>query len=89
MTVSPRPTPNPNSLKFEVRGATLTDNARGLPYQSAREASGDALATALFGIRGVQSLLIAPDWVTVTKQVAADWDLLAAAVEEVLKEHVG
>ena len=86
MPVTTRPTPNPNSLKFEVSGAPLTD-ARQLAFQSAREASGDSLAETLFGIRGVQSLLITPGWVTVTKHPAADWDLLAEAVEAVLTER--
>ena len=88
MTVTARPTPNPNSLKFEVDGATLTEE-RQLAYHSSREASGDALASKLFGVRGVEGLLITPSWVTVTKQPAADWDLLAEAVEQVLLEHAG
>ncbi len=87
MTVNARPTPNPNSLKFEVTGATLTD-ATQLAFQSAREASGDALGERLFGIRGVESLLITPHWVTVTKQAAAGWDILAESVEVILTEHL-
>lgn len=87
MTVRARPTPNPNSLRFDVDGATLTDE-RQLAFHSSREAEGDGLAAALFGIRGVESLLITPGWVTVTKQVAADWDLLAEAVEATLREHL-
>lgn len=88
MTVSTRPTPNPNALMFLVSGATLTDE-RQLAFQSAREAEGTPLAKALFGIRGVASLLIVPGWVSVTKQPAADWTLLAESVEQVLLEHAG
>ena len=88
MKIRARPTPNPNSLKFEVKGATLTEE-KMLAFQSSREASGDALGEVLFGIRGVESLLITPHWVTVTKQPAADWDLLSESVEQVLTEHVG
>lgn len=87
MTVTPRPTPNPNSLKFDVEGATLTDGET-LAFHSAREADGHELARALFALRGVDTLLIVPSFVTVTKQVAADWDLLAEGVERVLHEHL-
>ena len=88
MTVTTRPTPNPNSLKFEVDGATLTTE-RQLAYHSAREADEDDLARALFSIRGVESLLIVPTWVSVTKHAAGDWAVLAEAVEQVLVERLG
>lgn len=87
MTISARPTPNPNSLKFEVDGATVIDD--GLrAYHSAREADGDDLARDLFAIRGVESLMIVPAFVTVTKHPAADWDDLSEGVERVLEKHV-
>lgn len=86
MTVRTRPTPNPDSLRFDVTGATLT-NERQLVFHSAREAEGHALATALFGIRGVEDLLVFPSWMTVTKHPAADWDLIVEAVEAALREH--
>ena len=88
MKITVRPTPNPNALKFEVKGATLTDE-RQLAYQSSREASGDELASALFGIRGVETLLITPRWLSVSKHAAADWDLLTESVETLLHEIVG
>ena len=87
MTISARPTPNPNSLKFEVRGARLIDG--GLEaFHSPVEADGHDLASDLFSLRGVETLLIVPDFVTVTKHPAADWDLLAEGVEQVLREHL-
>ena len=86
MTIRVRPTPNPNSLRFDVEGATLTEE-RQLAYHSAREAEGQELAEALFRIRGVVSLLIVPSWFTVTKQVAADWDLMVEAIESTVREH--
>ena len=87
MTISARPTPNPNSLKFEVEGATLIES--GLEaFHSATEADGHALASELFSLRGVETLLIVPAFVTVTKHPAADWDLLAEGVEQVLREHL-
>ena len=88
MTIRTRPTPNPDSLRFDVDGATLTEE-RQLAFHSAREAEGHGLASALFRIRGVESLLMVGHWVTVTKHPAADWDLLVEAIEAALREHVG
>ena len=88
MTITPRPTPNPDSLKFEVAGATLTDESL-LAFHSLRVAAEHPLAAELFAIRGVETLLIVPHFVTVTKHPAADWDLLSESVEQVLREHVG
>ena len=87
MTITARPTPNPNSLKFEVDGAPVIDGGL-LAFHSLREAAEHELGAALFAIRGVESLLIVPQFVTVTKHDAADWDLLAASVEAVLEDHL-
>ena len=87
MAVQSRPTPNPNSLKFESDGAPFVESGL-LAFHSLREAAGHPLAADLFALRGVESLLIVPDFVTVTKHPAADWDLLAEGVERVLTEHL-
>ena len=87
MTITACPTPNPQSLKFEVDGARLTEE-RLLAFHSLREAAEHPLAAELFALRGVETLLIVPDFVTVTKHPAADWDLLAEGVERVLRENV-
>jgi len=87
MTITASPTPNPNSLKFEVAGPPLIDDGL-LAFHSLVEAAEHPLAADLFALRGVESLLIVPHFVTVTKHPAADWDLLAAGVEAVLTEHL-
>ncbi|MDT0632529.1 NifU N-terminal domain-containing protein [Rubrivirga sp. S365] len=87
MTIQTRPTPNPNSLKFEVEGAPVID-AGLLAFHSLREAAAHPLAAELFALRGVESIMMVPDFVTITKHPAADWDLLAEGVERVLTEHL-
>ncbi|MEM6327902.1 MAG: NifU N-terminal domain-containing protein [Bacteroidota bacterium] len=87
MTIRTRPTPNPNSLRFDVEGVTLTE-ARQLAFHSSREAESHALASALFRIRGVESLLIIENWLTVTKHPAADWDLITTGVEATLRDEL-
>ena len=88
MTISSRPTPNPNSLKFEVEGAPVIDGGL-FAFHSAREAEDHALGRDLFAIRGVETLLIVPQFVTVTKHPAADWDQLVEGIEHVLRQHLG
>lgn len=85
MTVRARPTPNPDSLKFEIVGGALPVPGGLLAARSAAEAAADPLAAALFALDGVASLLVVPAFVTVTKRPEASWDRLLPAVERVLK----
>ena len=87
MNIHTSPTPNPDSLKFEAPGQTFIDS--GLEaFHSATEAEDHSLGAELFALRGVASLLIVPQFVTVTKHPAADWDLLATSVTAVLEDHL-
>ncbi|MEM1114867.1 MAG: NifU N-terminal domain-containing protein [Bacteroidota bacterium] len=88
MRIRSSPTPNPNSLKFEVSDAQIIE--AGLhAFHSAREAADHPLGAELFSLPGVHSLMIVPDFVTVTKHPAADWTQLAEGVERVLRDHLG
>ena len=87
MTISPRPTPNPDSLKFEIDDGRVIESGL-LAFHSAREAGEHPLGRDLFAIRGVETLLIVPAFVTVTKHPAADWDQLVEGIEHVLRQHV-
>ena len=78
-------TPNPNAAKFTV-DRTLVEGGSSVSYFSAEQAEGDALAGQLFAVAGVESLLIAEDFVTVTKSDAADWDLLVPQIESAIRE---
>ncbi|MEM0963083.1 MAG: NifU N-terminal domain-containing protein [Bacteroidota bacterium] len=87
MTITVCPTPNPNSLKFDIAGGSVIERDL-LAFHSAREASDNPLGASLFALEGVASLLILPSFVTVTKHPDASWDPLAENVEQVLVEHV-
>lgn len=89
MTIRPRPTPNPDSLKFEVAGGSLAPPGGLLSARSPAEADGDPLAAALFALDGVASLLVVPTFVTITKRPEASWDALLPAAERVFAEHLG
>lgn len=73
---------------FEVSGAQMIPSGMKA-YHSAREAQDDPLGRALFAHNGVETLLIVPDFVTVTKHPAADWTLLSEGIEQTLRDHFG
>ncbi len=85
--VTAHPTPNPNSLKFTAAGAVFIEAGLQV-FGSAREAEGHPLGEALFALDGVENVLVLPQFATVTKHPAADWDLLAPAVEQILGAHL-
>ena len=88
MTVSVRPTPNPDALMFRIDGAQAVPSGL-LAFHSAAEAAESPLGAALFALRGVASLLVVPAFVTVTKRPDVAWDPLAAQVERLLTERLG
>ena len=78
-------TPNPNAAKFTV-DRTLVEGGASVSYFDPDTAKEDPIAARFFEVDGVDSLLIAEDFVTVTKAAAADWDVLAPKIETILKE---
>ena len=84
MPVTIANTPNPNALKFTV-GVEVGGPATFV----AGTDTDDPLATALLAIEGVASIFLTADFVTISKQPAADWDTLAPAAAAILEEHYG
>ena len=79
-------TPNPNAVKC------ILDRSPGpVPrsYLNAAAAAGDALATSLFAIPGVSSVLISDGWLTVNKAPSAPWGPIRSGVERALHEAEG
>jgi len=81
-------TPNPNAGKFTADRAVVEGRA-SRSYYSASQAAGDPLAEALFQIAGVASLFMVEDFVTVTKQPAAQWEQLAPRVVDTMQRSLG
>jgi hypothetical protein len=84
-TVTVQGTPNPNAAKFTV-DRTLVEGGGSTSYFDPESARDDVLASRLFEIEGVESLLIAEDFITVTKAASADWDDLVPKIEATIKE---
>lgn len=86
MFIHTEPTPNPNTIKF-LPGTAVTG---GLSVEccNAQEArTRSPLAERLFDIEGVNSVLLGPDFVAVSKEAGADWTAIKTLVLGVMFEH--
>lgn len=77
-------TPNPNAAKFTLD--------RPLPFEGSRSyfdpdtARGDPLAERLFGVDGVEALLLVDNFITVTKDEGRAWEELVGEVREAIRD---
>ncbi len=77
------PTPNPAALMFRVSEALVSSGTWW--YHDAAEASGSPLARRLFAIEGTEQVLVARNFVTVTRADGHSWDpLTVEAVEQAI-----
>jgi hypothetical protein len=75
------PTPNPNAAKFILDKAIAEQPTS---FFDAASAADHPVASKLFAIDGVSSLLLLGDFVTVNKTPDAKWSQLNARVKAVL-----
>lgn len=76
-----QPTPNPNAAKFILdRPIALQPTS----FLNAASAAGHPLASRLFSVGGVTSILLLGDFVTVNKTPHAKWDDVVHGVQAVL-----
>jgi hypothetical protein len=75
------PTPNPNAAKF-ILDKTIAEQPTS--FFDAASAADHPVASKLFAIDGVSSLLLLGDFVTVNKTPDAKWSQLNARVKAVL-----
>ncbi len=78
-------TPNPHSMKFV---ATQPFAEETLFCEDVSQARRSPLAMKLFGFPWMQSLLLGPNFVTVTKQDWVDWATLADPLAQMIQEHL-
>lgn len=82
MPITVDATPNPNALKFTVGqpvGGPATHTADG--------GSDDPTVAALLAIEGVVSIFMTADFVTLSKDAAADWSAIRPEAERILSER--
>ena len=78
------PTPNPNAVKCLLSGPLPGGAGVLRSFLSVREAVDDPLASELFAIKGVTTLLISERWITVNKAPGADFGPIKRQVRAVL-----
>ncbi len=78
-----QPTPNPNAVKI-ILDRPVSDQPTS--FFNAGAAEGHPLATRLFAIPGVSSLLLLGDFITINKRPDARWVDITGKVRKVLAE---
>jgi Fe-S cluster biogenesis protein NfuA len=81
-------TPNPSTLKYVVDQRLVSSGAVNITSMKAAEEK-SPLALKLMGIKGVVAVMVAINFVTVTKGEEGEWDELNDAVMATLDEHLG
>ena len=83
--VTPEPTPNPNALKFTLDRPS-TDR-RSETFRDGSDPAESPLGARLFALDGVTNVFMAANFVSITKEDAADWDDLVPEVIDALRAH--
>ena len=78
-----QPTPNPNAAKLVLDG---TVSQQPMSFFNAAAAKDVPLATALFAIDGVTSLLLLGDFITINKSPEAKWADITPKARAVLAD---
>jgi NFU1 iron-sulfur cluster scaffold homolog, mitochondrial len=76
-------TPNPNAQKFVLDRPIVE---KPMSFFNAPAAEGHPVASKLFSIPGVSSVLMLGDFVTVNKQAEVKWGAIVKKVQGVLEE---
>ena len=75
-------TPNPNAAKFVLDRPIVPQPTS---FFNAAAASDDPIASRLFDIDGVTSVLMLGDFVTINKKPEVKWNAITERVQEVLQ----
>jgi hypothetical protein len=78
-----QPTPNPNAAKF-VLDRAISDTP--ISFLSPQQGTDHPVASQLFSIKGVTSVLILGDFVTINKDEAVKWSDITQKVQEILQK---
>lgn len=83
-------TPNPQSTVFTVSNESviLGKGARSISFEDRYSCQSSPLASALFKVTGVSSVMLGVSSVTVTKKPEFDWGVVRPSVELVLSQFI-
>ncbi len=85
MFIQTESTPNPATLKFLPGQMVLQAGTADFP--SAEAATSSPMARRIFAVDGVSGVFFGPDFVTVTKNDAIEWDHIKPGILGAIMEH--
>jgi Fe-S cluster biogenesis protein NfuA len=85
INVNFEPTPNPQSMKFNISKVICTETYN---FKNIQEAERSPLAKKLFGFPWAESIYLGENFLTVTKQDWVDWDIIATPLANLIQEHI-
>ncbi len=85
MFIQTQTTPNPATLKF-LPGRDVSPST-AYEFISAQEAVSSPLATALFALKGVSTVFLGSDFLSITKAEDADWAHLKPQALAAIMDH--
>lgn len=90
ISVRSEQSPNPESTVFWVdrEYAILGKDVKSMSFETRYSCADSPLASALFKINGVKSIMLSPSTVTITKLSQFDWQVLKPSVELVLSQFI-
>jgi len=80
------PTPNPNALMFKVAQELVSEGT--YEYRNRGSAKGSPLPQLLFGLDGVEQVLVTRQYVTINKADHYSWSDLVPAIKGLIREHI-
>lgn len=85
MFIQTEDTPNPNSLKF-LPGQPVLESGTA-DFRDSVSAQASPLAKALFAVEGVAGVFLASDFITITKNDTALWEVLRPSIIAAIMDH--
>ena len=79
-------TPNPDAGQFLLNEDVLASGT--ITFANADEAKGDAMATALFKMFGIENVFIKQNFITVTKSPTVDWSVAVEPIREAIEANI-
>ncbi|KXS16755.1 HIRA-interacting protein 5 [Gonapodya prolifera JEL478] len=87
MFIQVEDTPNPDALKFKPGVPVMGASGPVLEYLDGRSAHPSPLARRLFRVDGVKSVLLGPDFITISKDPEDPWQLMKPDLFASIMDH--
>mgnify|MGYP006107528453 CR=1 FL=1 len=85
MFIQTEQTPNPQTLKF-LPGKIVMKEGTAF-YQDIEETKNSPLAKRLFGVEGVEGVFFGSDFITITKSLELNWEIMKPLVLGSVMDH--